>query len=59
MRAIILTAFAIRDEVHAYLIGRRKTSGAYAEYICRPASFVARKPRTLSFAQAAPSRPLG
>ena len=54
-----VTAFAIGDEVYAYLLGRRKTSGAYAEYVCLPASFVARKPRTLSFAQATPSRPLG
>jgi NADPH:quinone reductase-like Zn-dependent oxidoreductase len=48
-----VTAFAIGDEVYAYLLGRNKTSGTYAEYVCLPASFVARRPRNLSFAQAA------
>src|SRR5262245_3217504 len=48
-----ITAFAVGDEVYAYLLGRSKTSGAYADYVCLPATFVARKPRNLSFAQAA------
>jgi NADPH:quinone reductase len=51
-----VAAFAIGDEVYAYLLGRSKTSGAYAEYICLPASFVARKPRNLSFATCASGR---
>jgi NADPH2:quinone reductase len=48
-----VTVFAIGDEVYAYLLGRSKTSGAYAEYVCLPANFVARKLRNLSVVQAA------
>jgi NADPH:quinone reductase len=48
-----VTAFAAGDEVYAYLLGGGKTGGAYAEYVCQQAGFVARKPRNLSFAQAA------
>lgn len=48
-----VTAFAVGDEVYTYLLGGGKTGGAYAEYVCRQVAFVARKPRNLSFAQAA------
>jgi NADPH:quinone reductase len=48
-----VTAFAAGDEVYAYLLGGGKTGGAYAEYVCQQAGFVAHKPRNLSFAQAA------
>jgi NADPH:quinone reductase-like Zn-dependent oxidoreductase len=48
-----VTAFTAGDEVYAYLLGADKTGGAYAEYVCQQADFVARKPRSLSFAQAA------
>lgn len=47
-----VTELAIGDEVYAYLGGPR-SNGAYAEQVCLPVSFVAAKPRTLSFAQAA------
>lgn len=45
--------FAVGDEVHAY--GRRDTVGigSFAEYITLPASAVARKPKQLSFEEAA------
>jgi hypothetical protein len=42
--------------VYAYLLGRSKTSGAYGEYVCLPASFVARKPRNLSSRRPQPFR---
>jgi len=48
-----VATLALGDEVYAYLLGWNKTSGAYAEHVCLPASFVARKPSNLSFAQAA------
>jgi NADPH:quinone reductase-like Zn-dependent oxidoreductase len=48
-----VTAFALGDEVYTFLLGGRPSGGAYAEYVCRPVAFVAHKPRTLSFAQAA------
>ncbi|HEV8190022.1 MAG TPA: NADP-dependent oxidoreductase, partial [Ktedonobacterales bacterium] len=48
-----VSAFAEGDEVYAYLLGGRNPGGAYAEYVCRPVEFVARKPRNLSFGQAA------
>jgi NADPH:quinone reductase len=35
------------------VLGGGKPGGAYTEYVCRHTSFVARKPRNLSFAQAA------
>jgi NADPH2:quinone reductase len=48
-----VTAFAVGDEVYSFLLGGRIHGGAYAEYVCRRVEFVARKPRNLSFAQAA------
>jgi NADPH:quinone reductase-like Zn-dependent oxidoreductase len=48
-----VTAFAEGDEVYTCLLGGGKTGGAYAEYVCRSVDFVAHKPRTLSFSQAA------
>ncbi len=48
-----VTDFAVGDEVYSYLLGGGKTGGGYAEYVCRHVDFVARKPRNLSFAQAA------
>jgi NADPH:quinone reductase len=38
------------DSVYAYL---PRTRGGYAEFVCTPATFVARKPANLSFAEAA------
>jgi NADPH:quinone reductase-like Zn-dependent oxidoreductase len=48
-----VTAFAVGDEVYTVLLGGSKTGGAYAEYVCRQVEFVAHKPRSLSYAQAA------
>jgi NADPH2:quinone reductase len=44
--------FKLGDEVFAYLTGKM-SNGAYAEYVCVPAAFVALKPKRLDFAQAA------
>ncbi|MCD6047171.1 MAG: putative oxidoreductase, Zn-binding protein [Gammaproteobacteria bacterium] len=44
--------FKLGDEVFAYLTGQM-SNGAYAEYVCVPAAFVALKPQRLNFAQAA------
>ncbi len=43
---------AVGDEVYAFL-GGRGSNGSYAEYVTVPVQFVARKPRNLSFAEAA------
>jgi NADPH:quinone reductase-like Zn-dependent oxidoreductase len=48
-----VTAFSEGDEVYAYLLGGGRAGGAYAEHVCQQIAFVARKPRNLSFAQAA------
>jgi len=40
------------DEVYAYL-GGPKSNGSYAQVVCVPAAFVARKPKNLTFTQAA------
>lgn len=47
-----VTDFSVGDEVYAYLAGP-KSNGSYAEYVCVPTAFVARKPSNLSFIQAA------
>ena len=43
---------SVGDEVFGYL-GGPKSNGSYAEFTCLPAHFVAKKPTTLSFLQAA------
>jgi NADPH2:quinone reductase len=47
-----VTHLKVGDEVYAYL-GGPKSNGAYAEAVCAPAAFVALKPKTQSFTQAA------
>jgi NADPH2:quinone reductase len=44
--------FSVGDEVVAMPFGQA-SNGSYAEYVSLPASFVAKKPKRLSFAQAA------
>ena len=46
------TELNVGDEVMVY-VARNDWGGAYAEYVCIPAEFAARKPETLSFTQAA------
>jgi NADPH2:quinone reductase len=46
------TEFSIGDEVIAYALGPH-SKGTYAEYTVLPAAFVAKKPKNLSFEQAA------
>jgi NADPH:quinone reductase-like Zn-dependent oxidoreductase len=48
-----VTSLAVGDEVYSFLLGGRIHGGAYAEYVCRRAEFVAQKPHNISFAQAA------
>jgi len=45
--------FEIGDEIYAYCKQPVVHSGTYAEYICIPEDFVALKPKTFTFAQAA------
>jgi NADPH:quinone reductase-like Zn-dependent oxidoreductase len=47
-----VTGLAEGDEVYAFL-GGPVSNGAYAEWVCVPAPFVARKPKSLSFEEAA------
>jgi NADPH2:quinone reductase len=44
--------FAVGDEVYAMAFGQA-SNGSYAEYLCLPAEFAAKKPKNLSFEQAA------
>lgn len=45
-------SLAVGDEVYAYL-GGPGMAGGYAEYVAAPAAFVAKKPKSLSFLEAA------
>jgi NADPH:quinone reductase-like Zn-dependent oxidoreductase len=47
-----VTDLCIGDAVYAYL-GGPKSNGSYAEYVCTPAAFVAKRPLNVSVAQAA------
>lgn len=47
-----VSGFKQGEEVYAMPFGQC-SNGSYAEYLCLPAPFVARKPKTLSFEQAA------
>lgn len=47
-----VTDLAVGDEVYAYL-GGPKSNGAYAELLCAPSAFCARRPANLSPVQAA------
>ena len=44
--------FSVGDEVWAFVFGR-SSNGTYAEYTCVPIQFVAKKPKNLSFEEAA------
>jgi zinc-binding alcohol dehydrogenase/oxidoreductase len=50
MKAVVLEAFG--DEVYAMPFGQ-SSNGSYAEYLCLPVEFVAKKPNNLTFDQAA------
>lgn len=47
-----VTEFKVGDEVYALAFGRC-SNGSYAEYLCLPSEFAAKKPKELSFEQAA------
>ncbi|MBI3237086.1 MAG: alcohol dehydrogenase catalytic domain-containing protein, partial [Chlamydiales bacterium] len=47
-----VSELAIGDEIYAMAFGRC-SNGSYADYLCLPQEFVYRKPRALSFEQAA------
>lgn len=53
-----VTDFKVGDEVYAYLIGP-KSNGSYAEYVCINQNFVGKKPKNLTFEQAAASMLVG
>jgi len=48
-----VTNFKKGDEVYAFIFGHPKSNGAYAEYVSLPQQFVAHKPKSLSFEDAA------
>jgi NADPH:quinone reductase len=43
--------FVVGDEVYGYL-GGKCSNGSYAEYVCAPQTFLAKKPANLTFSQA-------
>lgn len=47
-----VSQFAIGDEVYAMPFGQ-SSNGSYAQYLCVPAAFVCKKPKKLTFEQAA------
>jgi NADPH:quinone reductase-like Zn-dependent oxidoreductase len=47
-----VTQFSIGDEVYAMTLGR-SSNGSYAEFVSVPVEFVAKKPKNISFEQAA------